>query len=88
MTRVNRRAFMALASGLLVPEHETVQAYSFVGGWTKVVGAPSGAALYVRGGGELVWRTAEGLEITIAEALPFVGVARIPFTGATVSVTS
>jgi hypothetical protein len=31
---MNRRQFIVLASGLLVPAPERVRAYSFVGGWT------------------------------------------------------
>jgi hypothetical protein len=34
---ISRRSFIALASGLLVPEVEPVRAYSFIGGWNPVV---------------------------------------------------
>ncbi len=33
---ISRRSFIALASGLLVPELEPVRAYSFAGGWNAV----------------------------------------------------
>jgi hypothetical protein len=34
---VNRRSFLALASGLLVVAPEPVRAYSFIGGWREHV---------------------------------------------------
>ncbi len=34
---MKRRSFLALASGLLVPDYEPVRAYSFIGGWREHV---------------------------------------------------
>ncbi len=36
---MNRRSFMQLVSGLLIPTQEPVRAYSFVGGWQDPYGS-------------------------------------------------
>lgn len=43
---ISRRSFIALASGLLVPEVEPVRAYSFIREWTP----PAVALKYVQPG--------------------------------------
>jgi hypothetical protein len=49
---MNRRTFMTLASGLLVPAVEPARAYSFIGGWRE---QPWGYAYWTpRDGGKTV----------------------------------
>jgi hypothetical protein len=52
--KLGRRSFLALASGLLVPEPEPVRAYSFVGGWAQRVAHLSGNATQTIDGVPLV----------------------------------